>query len=418
MSPFPAQTPEARLLLASARAACDSRRAERDAAFLEQLAACDVAWPRLFEWAVEHRVTPTLYRALDRSRGATADLPPRVPAIAWQMLSRHIAHIGRYNLVVAQELRAILDEFERHRIEVIPYKGPVWADALYGGVAQRQYGDLDLLLRRDDVASARRLIEDRGYRAMPTSTQSGLELKELMARDCELGFERLGPPRLRLELHWELFDAANCVGLEADRVFAAARPTRFAERDVLAFAPADWLLYLCAHGGEKHSWSRLKWIVDLARFLEQDTEIDVFAVMERARSSGRSESLALGFVLATTLLGAESSLRLPTSRDAARNVARAGFALGHLFRADHDFPGFSEWRSYLTDARLPLAAAAPPELAMDTWRCRRLYFSALCQPTWSDRRARGTTRGKRYEQISRIAWLAQTYKAGIIERLR
>ena len=53
-------------------------------------------------------------------------------------------------------------QFAERNIEVLPLKGPVLAEALYGDVTMRAYNDLDLLVRRENFHRAEVLLLDRG----------------------------------------------------------------------------------------------------------------------------------------------------------------------------------------------------------------------------------------------------------------
>ena len=61
------------------------------------------------------------------------------------------------------------------------------------------------------------------------------------------------------------------------------------------------LLYLCAHGA-RHSWFRLKWLVDLPYVL-QSKAWDWPALFAKARRMGCEDALRLGLVLSQRLLG-------------------------------------------------------------------------------------------------------------------
>jgi hypothetical protein len=61
------------------------------------------------------------------------------------------------------------------------------------------------------------------------------------------------------------------------------------------------LLYLCAHGA-RHSWFRLKWLVDLPYVL-QSKAWDWPALFAKARRMGCADALLLGLVLSQRLLG-------------------------------------------------------------------------------------------------------------------
>ena len=75
------------------------------------------------------------------------------------------ANAGR-NLFLAKELIKLLHLFSAHEISAIPYKGPVLAVSVYGNLAFREFGDLDILVRERDYQTAQHLLSAQGYRLM------------------------------------------------------------------------------------------------------------------------------------------------------------------------------------------------------------------------------------------------------------
>ena len=55
------------------------------------------------------------------------------------------------NLYLTQEMLKLLSAFRKKGIPAIPYKGPVLAQAVYGNVGLRQFGDLDITVPEDCV---------------------------------------------------------------------------------------------------------------------------------------------------------------------------------------------------------------------------------------------------------------------------
>ena len=47
--------------------------------------------------------------------------------------------------------------------EVMLLKGPYLAERFYGGIDQREFYDLDILIRREELAAVERLLRSRGY---------------------------------------------------------------------------------------------------------------------------------------------------------------------------------------------------------------------------------------------------------------
>ena len=80
-------------------------------------------------------------------------------AAAWSpQLTQRLHHIRRNAQIsaflFAATLKATLADFHRDSIPVISLKGPWLAERLYTDAALRNYADLDLLVRRSDVARA------------------------------------------------------------------------------------------------------------------------------------------------------------------------------------------------------------------------------------------------------------------------
>ena len=68
-------------------------------------------------------------------------------------------------------------------LEVLPYKGPVLAEMLYGNVALRQFSDLHLLVRSGDLPTIKEALAELGY-------EPGLRLAQAAERDyLKAGYE-------------------------------------------------------------------------------------------------------------------------------------------------------------------------------------------------------------------------------------
>ena len=147
--------PEEKLLLLALRYGVNDRAGED----MTVLPGRPIDWPRLVEMASGHGVMPLLYRAFRKNY---AHLVPR------EILSQfRLAYQNNtaWNLLLTAELQKIVNRLESNGIPCIPYKGPALAAQLYGDIALRQFGDLDILVRRRDVLKSRDLIAAMGYEA-------------------------------------------------------------------------------------------------------------------------------------------------------------------------------------------------------------------------------------------------------------
>jgi hypothetical protein len=179
---------EAALLLECARTALGIAGAEP----LSPLWREGIDWPRLLRLALRHRVMPLLYRGLQ------ATGPDAVLRAALDELRSHFHANAQRNLFLAGTLRTLLRLLEAHGIPAIPFKGPVLAVAVYGKLALRQFGDLDLLVRTQDASRARDLLLTQGYRwwdGRPRTLFPRLrKVYELVSADGQV----------LVELHWAI----------------------------------------------------------------------------------------------------------------------------------------------------------------------------------------------------------------------
>ena len=91
------------------------------------------------------------------------------------------------------------------QIAVILLKGAALAETIYGNIAVRPMGDLDLLVRREDVAAALAALRAAGWEAVETEPRDGLTL----AYEVEIALQKPGPIPVLLEIHWGLLDSPH-----------------------------------------------------------------------------------------------------------------------------------------------------------------------------------------------------------------
>lgn len=192
----------------------------------------------------------------------------------------------------------MLDLLARHGIPALPFKGPLLADALYADLAARESCDLDVLLRRQDLAHATSVLLDEGYTTdLPSDARH--QAAYLRAR-YELHFST-ADGAVPIEIHQAFLPDSYCLRFDYDALWLRLERHTFCGRQVLSLAPEDLLLMLCAHGA-KHAWTEQSGIRDVARLLEiAQHRISWPAIMERARAMGGVRILLLGLLLADQL---------------------------------------------------------------------------------------------------------------------
>ena len=106
----------------------------------------------------------------------------------------------RQNILMVSELDRLIDGLNSEGIEVISLKGATASEAIFGDIGLYPSGDLDILVRIEDIDRTRRVLESIGY----TLNDKGFdEYREFFLR--ELYHINLSNGRFTIEPHWNLF---------------------------------------------------------------------------------------------------------------------------------------------------------------------------------------------------------------------
>jgi len=142
-----------RLLLACVKGRWDPRALEEARQIVHEN---DVDWDDFWAQASSHSVAPLIYHTL-------RDDSTILPVWAKEKLQSAYYQSARHNTLLYEELGEIVHAFNDARVPVILLKGAALAKEVYGNIALRPMGDLDILVKREDMARAGELFLRRGY---------------------------------------------------------------------------------------------------------------------------------------------------------------------------------------------------------------------------------------------------------------
>jgi hypothetical protein len=201
-------------------------------------------------------------------------------------------------------------------IPALPYKGPALAQSLYGDVALREFADLDLLLRADDVLRAHDLLEALGY--APEYVLTARAQAAVLALKSQYHLALMHRESgIMVELHWKTDARAPVETLSDPPWWQRTADASVAHVRARSFTPSELLLVLCIHGS-KHHWASIGWLVDVAELLRREPQLDTEWILSAARRFGSERKLALGLRLARDLLAAPLPQRLESTADSHR----------------------------------------------------------------------------------------------------
>lgn len=287
---------EWRLLLAASAADPDESDCVRGG-MLELEGFKKLDWETVLRLSEHHGTSSLLHRSLV-SCGDVA------PADVLESLRQRYETNVRKSLFLARELIRILDRLDALSIEAIPYKGMALSEAYYGDMTLRQAGDIDLFVRRQEAARAKRALSELGYTpriAIPEDAE-----KDYVAAGYEWAFDSAAGKNL-LELQWALQPHFYAVDFDMEGLFQRAMSATVAGRHIKALSPEDLLLVLAVHAA-KHAWGRLIWLCDIAQIVKK-ASLDWELVQTRAHEVGIERILHVTLLLANRFL----ALALPSA---------------------------------------------------------------------------------------------------------
>ncbi|MCI5191544.1 MAG: hypothetical protein D3915_00215 [Candidatus Electrothrix sp. AU1_5] len=272
------------------RCLCDAP----DASELEQLTESN--WHDLIKQARSHAVLYLLYHRLK-----TRNLDHLIPTDTLKAVRTEYFECAWRNNRLYDDLLKILKALHRENIPVIVLKGAHLAQIVYGNIALRPMGDIDILVKKEDLLQAKEHLLGLGYTPfketdIATACANSQHLPPMLKQDA--------PP---VELHWTIENPTRPFTIDIEGLWQRAQPASVGGVDTLTLSPEDLLLHLCLHTAAHHLYSNgLRALCDIRESIRHyREELDWKTVQLRAEEWGVSNAIYLTLYLAKSLLGAE-----------------------------------------------------------------------------------------------------------------
>jgi|HubBroStandDraft_6_1064221.scaffolds.fasta_scaffold02139_9 hypothetical protein len=300
------------VLLAACSLTCSSISITDQTDRIRSLLRNPIRWNVLFQLADQHGVEPLLCQALQ-------NLGDSIPFDEMQALRQKYQTNLHKALFLSRELIRILDRLSPIGVDVMPYKGLALAELLYGDIALRQSGDIDLLLRPQDLPRIRDAVRELGY--TPHDSFTPAQERDYLKSGYEYAFDGTAGPNL-LELQWAILPRFYAVDFNMAELFSRAVTISVAGRVVKTPCPEDLLLVLSAHAA-KHVWGRLVWLCDIAQLVKMPS-LNWDRIWQEANRRGMRRLLQVTLLAADRLLGATIpiSARAHLTDDSASRLAK------------------------------------------------------------------------------------------------
>jgi hypothetical protein len=206
--------------------------------------------------------------------------------------------IAQRNMRMSAELLKIMRFFKSREIEALAIKGPALAHIAYGDITQRQFGDLDIFIKRKDFRTITEWMQQNGYKPLyPVDTYHHQRVLFDLHNDCPFYDTKHS---LAVEIHWDFFKK---LALPTQKLcpWEHIRTVTLNSQKLTTLSNESHLLYHALHGS-KHLWERFVWIVDIDRFIRNVDNIDWDRLIQMADTLGARRMFLLGPSLAAHYL--------------------------------------------------------------------------------------------------------------------
>ena len=276
-------------------ACCQSELSDEDIVLVcNVLHIQHIPYETLLILAHQHGVLPLVYKTLKKLY--EEEYLPYVPYTDTLITEAKDLYraIAQKNMLMSAELIRMMKLFQANNIEALAFKGPALAQAAYGDITLRQYGDLDILIHRKDFRHIASLMQEKGYSPhYPIEIFAGDKVMFEMNNDCPFYDRNRG---LAVEIHWDFF---RKLALPTERFspWENTETVMINGKDIRTLSSETHLLYHALHGA-KHVWERLVWIVDIDRFIRSTPDLDWGKTIGMAKNMGAEKMFFSGLALA------------------------------------------------------------------------------------------------------------------------
>ena len=207
---------------------------------------CDLPldWNYVLDTAQLNSVSPLLYYNLRKIHQHH-----NIPSNTIDQLKKTYLSNTAKNMYLGNELCRLLGEFAAKRIDNIVLKGATLANIVYPDFGLRMYGDIDILIKEDDLPVVEKLMPELTY----VSTEDSIKQKFYREKHYHLTpFIHLDK-NIHLEIH---FNVTNRFPLNIESWWERSRMVKILGYSARVFSPNDLFQHLCIHTS-KHGFRNI-----------------------------------------------------------------------------------------------------------------------------------------------------------------
>jgi len=271
-------------------------------------------WDAVIRNAQYHKVIPLLHRTL------TTHFKKDVPAHVLARIAALFKSNSLHSLVVSASLINVIKLLQKHAIEVLPVKGPILAEKLYGSIAMRTYSDVDILVHQRDIEKVLTILMENEYTLHPEGIRRSTFLKFLKHYHHGRLIDNNG---VLIELHWELsgFYVPAPMTLESLQTFLIK--STFNNCPILDLTDEINYIFFSLHSN-KHCFTKLDYVCTIAGQIKNAPHLDWEMIFVLGKKFRMHKRILVANALVNNIFG--PAIQIPQKYLPANNSFPARFA--------------------------------------------------------------------------------------------
>lgn len=240
-----------------------------------------------------------------------------------EKLRQHYINTAVRNTLILHDTEQLFTSLGDEKIAVAGLKGIYLLENVYGDIGARLMNDIDILIKKKDLAKCVRVLEKLGY----SSTA-------YFNPDDENTDTKHVPPMQKsggamVEVHWTLLEEDEPFTIDADALWERTFPATIANVDAFSLGIEDLILHLCLHLTYQHYLQiGLRALLDIAMVIHKfQSQIDWNKLIAIAKLWGAERVTAL------TLKLVETQLNVPIPAEVSSSLLPEGIAPSLLEQA-------------------------------------------------------------------------------------
>jgi protein involved in polysaccharide export with SLBB domain len=232
-----------------------------------------VDFAKVYNLAYENGISQILYTILKKMQDDNIiELRKDSEKDFFNKLRHDYLYTAAKNTLLYSEFNRVVASLRNEKIDVMAMKGAVLAELVYKDIGTRSMSDVDLLIRKEDIAKADAVLNTIGYQAVDPSPFDTMETPNNYLTTRDYRSRKSGNPSFHL--HWHMVNssipAPYSSNIDMKAIWEDAVSVEIAGTAVGSMSPHHFLIHLSEHAMRvKHSASKLIYLIDVAILIKR-----------------------------------------------------------------------------------------------------------------------------------------------------